>query len=131
VNKDLKEEYNYIYHMIRDVVEINGLLLKSEHKVVLFCLETRGKQVFPSHETLAENCGFGETKVRRILKELKDFDIVNWKQLNGSSNRYRINRNAISTAWSAQLEEKVKKESQDVDEWNSFYPEWEIAGITN
>jgi hypothetical protein len=127
----VEEKYNYIYHMIRDVVQINNLKLKSEHKSILFCLESRGKKIFPSHEILAQNCGLGETKLKRTLNELRSHDIINWTQVKGSSNRYRINRQAIATAYASYTFDQVQRDAKVVEEWESFYPDWEIAGVTN
>lgn len=131
MKNDNKKERDYIYHMIRDVVELNGIRLKPEHKTILFCLESRGKDAFPSHETLAENCGIGETKLKEILKILKEAKIIDWTNVMGSSNRYKINRQLIAESFTSLTQERVLKKLQESEQWESFHKDWDIAGVAN
>ena len=117
--------------MIREVTEINGLKLFPGHKVILFCLESRGKKIFPSHDVLAGNCGLGETKLKQLLKELRDYSVINWIQVSGSSNRYRINRQAIADAYADYCYMQAQKANEELEVWDAFHPEWELAGVTN
>lgn len=120
-NEDVKD--NYIYHMLRDLKEVNGLKLKPEHKVILFALESRGKQIFPSHETLADDCGMGKTKLKKCLNELRDHEVLGWVIGKGSSNRYKLNRNLLSTTW----HENILEETVEVGiKWTAFHPEWDL-----
>ena len=120
-NEDIKD--NYIYHMIRDIKEVNGLKLKPEHNTILFVIESRGKRVFPAHETLAEDCGMGITKLKRALNELRDHEVVSWLEGKGTSNRYKINRSLLSQIWHArQIEEAI----ENSDSWSRFHPEWDL-----
>ncbi len=120
-NEDTKD--NYIYHMIRDVKEVNGLKLKPEHNTILFVIESRGKRAFPAHETLAEDCGMGITKLKKALNELKDHEVLSWLEGKGTSNRYKINRSLLSEIWhTKQLEEAF----ENSESWNRFHPEWDL-----
>jgi hypothetical protein len=124
MSKEEKEgtRENYIYHMIRDIREVNGLTLKPEHNTILFALESRGKNAYPSHETLAGDCGMGITKLKRSLNELKKHEILNWREGKGKSNRYKINRSLLAEVWHLKQVEQNKIE----DSWNDFHPDWDL-----
>jgi hypothetical protein len=121
-NKDNVKE-NYIYHMIRDVKEINGLKLKPEHNCILFAIESRGKKAFPAHETLADDCGMGITKLKKALNELKDHEVLSWMEGKGTSNRYKINRSLLSEIWHTNQLDEIFGQSEA---WNKFHPEWDL-----
>jgi hypothetical protein len=120
------EKRNYIYHMIRDVRELNGLQLKAEHKATLFCLESRGDKVFPSHETLSDDVGVGTTKLKKVLNELKDHEIIGWIQTPYSSNRYKLNRALIYDVW---YQNYYDREQEKLSIWNEFHPDWDLAAV--
>lgn len=122
-SEELQNKQDYIYHMIRDVRNLNGLKLKSDHKIILFCLESRGKDAFPSLETLAEDCGFGETKLIKLLKELQKHEIVDWKQIPFGSNRYKINRQLI---FETHVNIMIEKEESKQQAITNFRPDWDI-----
>lgn len=123
---DKQEEqytFNYIYHMIRDVRELNGLKLNNDHKVVIFCIESRGLRAFPSRETLAEDCGFSESKLNKVLNVLKEYEIVDWEQIPFSSNRYKVNRQLIFDTYCQLMFEREQSTQQAII---NFRPEWDL-----
>jgi hypothetical protein len=120
---EVETQHNYIYHMIREVRELNGLKLDDKYKIVLFCLESRGLNAFPSRETLADDCGFSESKLNKVLKILKEYEIVDWDQIPFSSNRYKINRQLIAYTFYQEMSDKELSKQQAIA---NFRPEWDI-----
>jgi hypothetical protein len=118
--------YKNIYHSIREVRNLNGLKLTSDYKIVLFCLESRGMAVYPSRETLAEDCGFSESKLNKVLNVLKEYEIVDWIQVPFSSNRYKINRQLI---FDAHQQIKFEKEQSKQQAIINFRPDWDLSVV--
>ncbi len=96
--------------MIRDIRSINGFKLDSHHKSILFCLESRGKKIYPSYKTLAADSGCSPRTTQRKINDLKNQGIINVetriKDKKYTSNRYFLNKDLIEEAYYLDLSTK-------------------------
>jgi hypothetical protein len=52
-----KPEITNIFYDLRQVSIVNNFKIKPVHKLVLFILESRGNEIYPSKSTIAKECG--------------------------------------------------------------------------
>jgi DNA-binding MarR family transcriptional regulator len=137
-----------IFYDLRQVREVNDFKLKTIHKLVLFILESRGKKIYPTKKTIAEDCGCSKATIDKAIKELQSADLIKVKRKFNSSNWYFINKKAIhEEANKLRLEESNEKELEeaykdpDYDPWeeeffeeqndDAFYKEMDLSEPIN
>jgi DNA-binding transcriptional regulator YhcF (GntR family) len=103
---------NYIYNHIREVTNLNGLLLDSHHKLILMVMESQGKRIFPSYKTLATWTCCSVSTVQRKVKDLEKNGIIEYTRRKDSSNEYTIKREIIKQEGS-----KVQKARREKSQW--------------
>jgi DNA-binding MarR family transcriptional regulator len=137
-----------IFYDLREVREVNNFKLKTIHKLVLFVLESRGKKIYPTKKTIAEDCGCSKATIDKAIKELQSADLLRVKRKYNSSNWYFINKKAFhEEANKLRLEESNEKEQEeaykdlDYDPWEeeileeqndeAFYKEKDLSNPIN
>ena len=114
-----------IFYDLRAVREVNNFKLKSIHKLVLFVLESRGKKIYPTKKTIAEDCGCSKATVDKAIKELQFADLLRVKRKYNSSNWYFINKKAFhEEANKLRLKESNEKELEEAYKESDYDP-WE------
>jgi DNA-binding MarR family transcriptional regulator len=115
-----------IFYDLRQVREVNDFKLKTIHKLVLFILESRGKKIYPTKKTIAEDCGCSKATIDKAIKELQSADLIKVKRKFNSSNWYFINKKAIhEEANKLRLEESNEKELEEAfDNIKSNFPDF-------
>jgi DNA-binding MarR family transcriptional regulator len=129
-----KSEYTNIFYDLREVSIVNNFKLKPVHKLVLFILESRGDEIFPSKSTIAKECGYSKATINKAIKELENADLLHIKRQFNSSNWYFLNERLFhEEANRLRHEERLRKNKMDehkdssYDPWNdSSTPEVEI-----
>jgi len=101
-----------IYHKLRDVRTVNGLKLDSHHKCILYCFESRGKQIYPSYKTIAADAGCSTRTAQRKVLDLKNAGIIEvvTQVIDNryTSNRYILKKESIFKAYDeSQSDSKV------------------------
>jgi len=120
-----KSEHTNIFYDLRDVRVVNNLKLKPIHKLVLFVLESRGDEIYPSKSTIAKDCGCSKATINKALKELEAADLIYIERQFNSSNWYFL-KETVFAEEAKRLrkdEECVKKQRNahkvpNYDPWN-------------
>lgn len=114
-----------IFYDLREVREVNNFKLKTIHKLVLFVLESRGKKIYPTKKTIAEDCGCSKATVDKAIKELQFADLLRVKRKYNSSNWYFINKKVFhEEANRLRLEDLTEKEQEEAYK-DPHYDPWE------
>jgi DNA-binding transcriptional regulator YhcF (GntR family) len=95
MGKGAPKKVNYIYDHIREVTNLNGLKLDSHHKLILMVMESQGKKIFPSYNTLAHWTCSSVSTVQRKVKDLEKYGIISHIRRKEKSNVYSISKQII------------------------------------
>lgn len=118
-----KPEITNIFYDLREVKVVNNFKLKPIHKLVLFILESRGDEIYPSKSTIAKECGCSKATIDKAIKELQNADVIRIKRQFNSSNWYFLNERAIhEEANRLRQEERLKKNQRDAHKDPSYDP---------
>lgn len=118
-----KPEITNIFYDLREVKEVNNFKLKPVHKLVLFILESRGDEIFPSKSTIAKECGYSKATINKAIKELENADLLHIKRQFNSSNWYYLNERLFhEEANRLRHEERLRKNKMDEHKDSSYDP---------
>lgn len=119
-----KKGKNYIYHMIREIKEINKLQLDSVHKSIIFCMESCSNNTFPSLKLFAQWVGCSISTLQRKLKDLEDYKIIERQRRKNLSNFYWLSRSEIIHAYEEEMNirkiHKLNSGYMSIDVTNNF-----------
>jgi DNA-binding MarR family transcriptional regulator len=118
-----KPEITNIFYDLREVSIVNNFKLKPVHKLVLFILESRGNDIFPSKSTIAKQCGYSKATINKAIKELENADLLHIKRQFNSSNWYFLNKRLFhEEANRLRYEERLRKNIMDEHKDSSYDP---------
>jgi DNA-binding MarR family transcriptional regulator len=120
-----KVDITNIFYDLREVRIVNNLKIRPVHKLVLFVLEARGKNIFPTKSTIAGDCGYSKATVDKAIKELQEVDLIKIQRRFNSSNRYFINKKAIHEVAQELYRESSLKKSVEAHLDDPEYDPWE------
>jgi hypothetical protein len=125
LEKETKESKKNVYHHIRDVTQVNEVQLESLDKLILYVLESRGVNKYPSHERIAWECGTSISSVKRSLKKLKTLNLVTWKRYTNRSNWYYLNCGEIEF-WKEKSNSRFLEEAHSKQDLQNYKPNWDV-----
>ena len=108
-----KSEYTNIFYDLREVRNVNNLKLKPVHKLVLFILESRGDEIFPSKKEIARDCAYSKATVDKAIEDLKNADLLRIIRRFNKSNLYFLNEKAFN-----EEAKRIRQEKQFIKEQN-------------
>jgi DNA-binding MarR family transcriptional regulator len=118
-----KPEITNIFYDLRQVSIVNNFELKPVHKLVLFILESRGNEIYPSKSTIAKECGYSKATINKAIKELENADLLHIKRQFNSSNWYYLNERLFHEEANRLREEaRLRKNKMDEHKDSSYDP---------
>jgi DNA-binding MarR family transcriptional regulator len=108
-----KPEITNIFYDLREVSIVNNFKLKPVHKLVLFILESRGDEIFPSKKEIARDCAYSKATVDKAIEDLKNADLLRIIRRFNKSNLYFLNEKAFN-----EEAKRIRQEKQFIKEQN-------------